>query len=114
MDYILIFDVIITILGAYVMFSAFQMKRKGEISSFIVNPAEITRCKDKNGFIGHVYSQTLIFGAVCLIYGLLALVNDTGVMFLGKFFNVAGVVVFLGIWIWYNAQVKKGKDKFFY
>lgn len=114
MDYILIFDAIIAILGAYVMYSAFKMKRKGEISSFIVNPAEITRCKDKVGFIGHIYSQTLIFGVVCLVYGLLALVNDTGVTSLGQFFNIGGVIVFLVICVWYNIQVRKGKDKFFY
>lgn len=113
MNYLLIFDVIITILGAYVIFSAFQMKRKGEISSFIVNPAEITRCKDKNGFINHIFSKTIIFGVICLVFGILAIINDSMVS-LGAFFNAGGVIVFLGVWVWYNTQVRKGKEQFFY
>ncbi|MBO5372689.1 MAG: hypothetical protein J6A75_08220 [Lachnospiraceae bacterium] len=114
MDYILIFDIIIAILGAYVMFSAFQMKKKGEISSFIVNPAEITRCKDRVGFIEHIFNKTVVFGVICLLFGILAIINDSGMFSLGQFFNAGGVIIFLGIWVWYNSQIKKGKDKFFY
>lgn len=113
MDYIIIFDVIIICLGAYVMYSAWQMKRKGEISTFIVNPLEIAKCKDKPGFIAFIFDKTVIFGAVVLFYGILALLNDM-LQVIGSSLNTLGVILFFAVLIWYNSNIKKGKGKYFY
>ena len=46
MNLVLIFDVIIAGLGIYLIYSAFQMKKTGEISNVIINELEVTKCKE--------------------------------------------------------------------
>ncbi len=113
MNYILIFDVIIAALGIYLVFSAWKMKITGEISTLIINSLEISRCKDKESFIASIYSQTIIFGMVSLIFGLLGCINDT-VYALGSVFDIGGVVVFIVAWLWFTREVRKKKEQFFY
>lgn len=60
MNLVLIFDVIIAGLGIYLIYSAFQMKKTGEISNVIINELEVTKCKDRKSFIQSIYNQTVI------------------------------------------------------
>lgn len=113
MNFILIFDVIIAGLGVYLIYSAWQMKRTGEISTVIINSIEIARCKDKKSFIDNIYKQTVIFGMISLIFGLLGCINDA-VYPLGKIFDIGGVVVFLMSWLLFTREVRKKKEIFFY
>lgn len=113
MNFILIFDVIIAGLGVYLIYSAWQMKRTGEISTVIINSIEIARCKDRKSFIDSIYNQTVIFGMISLVFGLLGCINDT-VYPLGKLFDIGGVVVFIVAWLWFTREVRKKKEKFFY
>lgn len=113
MDFIVIFDVIIGGLGIYLVYSAFQMKRSGEISTIIMNREDIIKCKDKRGFIDYIYGRTLIFGLLSLIFGILGGINDSVYSF-GRFFNIVGVTIFIIVWLWFTHELKKGRDRYFY
>lgn len=113
MDFVIIFDVIITGLGMYLIFASFQMRRTGQISTVIINKEEIARCRDKKGFTQSIFGQTLAIGLFSLIYGGLGIVNDT-LYALGGIFDFGGVVVFLVLWFWYTRELKKKKELFFY
>ncbi len=113
MDYIVIFDVIIVILGVYLIYAALQMKRTGEISTVIINRMEIGNCRDKRGFIDRIYKQTLIFGGVALAFGILGGVNDM-VFSLGRVYDIGSVIVFLIVWFWFTKAIRKGRTEFFY
>ena len=69
MNLVLIFDVIIAGLGIYLIYSAFQMKKTGEISNVIINELEVTKCKDRKSFIQSIYNQVIILGAIAVIFG---------------------------------------------
>ncbi len=108
----MIFDVIVAILGAYLIYSALQMKKTGEINTVMVSGEEIRRCTDKAGFIGRIYRPTLLFGGISLAFGVLACVNDA-VFHLGRAFEVGGMLVFLAAWFWFSRELRIRKAEFF-
>ena len=113
MNFMVVFDVVIAVLGIYLIYSAIQMKKTGEISNVIVNPEEIAKCKNKRGFIDFIYDKVMLFGVVSLVFGILGGIND-GVYSFGKIFTVISVSVFVLAWFWFSNQLRKGRDKFFY
>lgn len=112
MNVMLIFDVIIVVFGAYMIFQGFGMKKKGEISSVLITPEEILKCKDKNGFISEMYWKEAVFGGAIIIVGILGLINDLvrelNVM------NVIRVAGFLVMFVWFQTSLQKARGKFLY
>ena len=51
MDFMLIFDLVIAGLGLYLIYSSLKMRQTGELSTIVVNQADMARCRDKGGFI---------------------------------------------------------------
>ena len=50
-DMMVIFDVIITIMGSYIIFSTIKMKKDGMVPNLFVPVEEMTKCKDQPGFM---------------------------------------------------------------
>lgn len=113
MDFMLIFDLIIAGLGIYLVYSSMKMKNTGELSTIVVSQEEMARCRDKQGFIDAIAMKSVGFGGIALIFGILAIVNDIYSL-LGKYFNIAGAVVFIGTWLWFAGQLRKAREQFFY
>lgn len=113
MDFVIMFDAFIGILGLYLIYASVKMNRTGEISTVLVSREDIAKCKDKRGFIDFMYKKTLLFGCVSALFGVFVGINDS-VYFFGQVFNVAGMLVFLGIWIWFTMQLRKGRAQYFY
>lgn len=113
MEYMLIFDVVIAGLGAFLIYTAHKMKNTGEISTIVVNREEMPRCKNKKGFIQAIATKTVYFGVVSLSFGILAIVNDLCGLW-GRYFNIIGSVVFMAAWFWFSNELRKSKGEFFY
>ena len=113
MDFMLIFDLIITGLGLYLIYSSLKMKNTGQLSTIVVSQDDMARCKDKQGFIEAIAMKSVGFGVVALIYGILAILNDVYAVF-GKYFNMIGAVVFIGTWLWFAGELRTAREKFFY
>lgn len=113
MDFMLIFDLIITGLGLYLIYSSLKMKNTGQLSTIVVSQDDMARCKDKQGFIETIAMKSVGFGVVALMYGILAILNDVYAVF-GKYFNMIGAVVFIGTWLWFAGELRKAREKFFY
>jgi len=115
----LIFDIIVLVLGIYIIYQARFMKGNQEVPSLFVAPEEMKLCRNKKGFINFFYSKAIIFGVVDVIYGLEGIYNDyitqmnEALPQLNDIVNDVVLVVFLGIWIWFSMQLKKGKREFF-
>ena len=111
-DMMVIFDVIITIMGTYIIFSTIKMKKDGMVPNLFVPVEEMTKCKDQPGFIAFLFPRAIIFGLVSAIFGIEGVCND---MFLnlGQIVNVIMIVVFIVAWVWFSMQLRKGKEKFF-
>ena len=69
MNVMVVFDVVITLFGLYMVISSFKMKKTGVISSTVVSKQEIMNCKKPEEFIQFMYWKEAIFGAVIMIVG---------------------------------------------
>lgn len=110
MEVMTIFDVVIAGFGIYMIAAALKMKKTGEISSAVITPEEIAKCKDKKGFIDFIYWKEAVFGVMVILAGVLGIVNEH-VVSLGAF-NIVELVVFLGAFIWFQTQLNKARKVF--
>ncbi len=111
-DMMIVFDVIITILGIYLCFVAFRMKKNQDIPGIFVAAEELPHCHDKKGFIAFLFPRAAGFGLICLGVGLEGVISDL-IVPLGSALNAVMMIVFVGAWIWFSAQLRKGRERFF-
>ncbi|MBQ1902378.1 MAG: hypothetical protein II169_07515 [Lachnospiraceae bacterium] len=115
----LIFDVIVLVLGVYILYQARFMKVNQEVPSLFVSAQEMRHCRNRKGFINFLYSKANIFGVVDIVYGLEGLYDDGFTAWnesLPKVNTAVNIIVLLGflsVWIWFSVQLRKGKNEFF-
>ena len=97
MDVMLVFNVVVALFGAYMIWSALQMKKSGKINSMVLAQEELKKVKDTKGFIEFLYWREMLFGALVLIVGVLGVLNET-VMPIGKA-SILEVIIFLAAFI---------------
>lgn len=105
-----VFDVIIIAFGIYMTVLALQMKKSGKISAAVITKEEIDKCKDKKGFIQFIYWKEALFGGVIILVGILGIVNDLFI-YLG-IGNIVKMLVFLGMFLWFQNEMRKAREKF--
>lgn len=110
MDVMLIFDVILIVFGLYMIGAAFQMKKQGRISSVMLTPEEITKCKNPTGFITYMYGREVTFGVAVVVMGIFGLLND--LIFELSAYNVVEMLLFLGAFLWFQGELRKARMNF--
>ena len=110
MDVMLVFNVVVALFGAYMIWSALQMKKSGKINSMVLAQEELKKVKDTKGFIEFLYWREMLFGALVLIVGVLGVLNET-VMPIGKA-SILEVIIFLAAFIWLQNSLAKAREKF--
>lgn len=110
MDVMTIFDVVILLFGVYLAGSAWKMKKTGEISSMVITPQELAKCRHKKEFIDFIYWKEAVFGVLTALVGGLGIINSQ-VVSLGAF-NVAEMLVFLAAFLWFQSELRKAREKF--
>lgn len=106
----LVFNVVVALFGAYMIWSALQMKKSGKINSMVLAQEELKKVKDTKGFIEFLYWREMLFGALVLIVGVLGVLNET-VMPIGKA-SILEVIIFLAAFIWFRNSLAKAREKF--
>lgn len=110
MDVMTIFDVVILLFGVYMVGAALKMKKTGEISSAVITPEEIAKCRHKKEFIDFIYWKEAAFGVLVALVGGLGIINDQVVSLGG--FNVIEMLVFLAAFLWFQSELRKAREKF--
>ena len=105
MDVMLVFNVVVALFGAYMIWSALQMKKSGKINSMVLAQEELKKVKDTKGFIEFLYWREML-----LIVGVLGVLNET-VMPIGKA-SILEVIIFLAAFIWFQNSLAKAREKF--
>ena len=116
MDFMMAFDVILLGLGAYLVYSAVEMKRNGNIPNSIVPAHVMLTCKDAKGYADYLYPWIVAFAIACIAFGLVSVGLDTGILQLGivgSIINIVVVIGFLALWIAFSVVLRKGQKKFF-
>lgn len=110
MNVMMVLDVVIIGVGAYMISAAVQMKRSGEVSTSILAKEEHGRCTDKKGFIEFMYKKEVGFGILTAVIGALGLVSD--LIKLPRMVGIVGMLVFLAAFLWFQSELKKARAQF--
>lgn len=111
MDFILVFDVIILLLGIYIVFSAIRMNMEKTVPTLFLSRDELGRCRDMEGMVKFLFPRALIFGGISALFGLQGFYNDvTGKM--PDWVNIVMMVIFLAAWGWFSMALRKGKETY--
>lgn len=106
------FDLIIVVMGIYMITEAYRMKKTGELSKTVVNEKEINHCKDKKGFIDFVFPKSITFGVILILFGILDFANTYMGTF-GAILDIVILIVFVAGFIWFSKQLGIARKNFF-
>ncbi len=109
-SFMVLFDFVLFFYGLYMVYSAYQMKRTGQPSNLIINPAELVGAKDMKGFCEAMYMPLILFGILAILYGVIGYVNDKYLEL--PMVNFVMVVLFLVLCIWFLRKTKECKAKY--
>ncbi len=112
MSFMMIFDVIISILGAYLIFIGVKSYKRGEVDTMMVTAEELTKCSDIQGLSKYLMPKTAIFGGFCIIFGIQGFLNDTGKISFPKSVNIAFLIAFLVVWGVFSFFIRKAKKTY--
>ena len=107
----IVFDIIVTLLGIFIIYNGIVSKHKGTVASFFIPDADLKKVKDHAGLCKYLFPVILIFGTLCIVFGIESFINDT-IYELPKTIYFLSLLAFLGLWTWFSAMLKKAKDKF--
>ena len=105
-----IFGAAMLLVGVYLIFAGFFMKRKNEIGTIILAEEEVKKCTDKKGFIAFMYWREILVGGAIILLGLAEIANDLfedvgSIPYIGV---IAGIVALL----WFFYSLKKARELF--
>ena len=112
MSFMTIFDVIIGILGLYLVFIGIKGYKKGEVDPMMITTEELTRCSDVPGLSRYLMPKTAIFGGFCVVFGIQGLLNDTGKVSFSQPVNVIFLIAFIVVWVIFSIIIRKAKKTY--
>ena len=112
MNFFSIFDLIIGLLGLYLVFTGIKSAKRGEVDPMIITTEELTRCGDIKGLSAYIMPKCAIFGGFCVIFGIQGLINDSGLVEFPKYVNVVFLIAFVVVWIFFSAAIHKAKKQY--
>ena len=112
MSFMTIFDVVIGILGVYLLIIGIKGYKKSEVDPMIVTAEELTKCSDVAGLAKYLMPKTAIFGGFCVLFGIQGLLNDTNRIEFSQTVNVVFLIAFVIVWIIFSYFIRKAKQKY--
>lgn len=103
-------DIVIAILGIYLLYVAFKMKKTKKIDRFVVAEEVLRVCKDEEGFAEYLSKKMFIFAGVLTLTGILMAVHEA-VYDLGYLLYVI-VAIAVGVFLWFYKSLTDGKNKY--
>ena len=64
MDVMIIIDVVIAVVGLYLIFMALQMKATKKVNTFIVDEQVLRMCKNQSAFAEYLFPKMLLFAII--------------------------------------------------
>ncbi|MBR1571557.1 MAG: hypothetical protein IJ655_02330 [Lachnospiraceae bacterium] len=110
-NFMIVFDVIVTLLGIYLLFIGFRMRKDAKIPPSFVAKEEMVTCRDEAGFANFLFPRTMVFALTSLAFGIEGLVNDV-IVSINPYVNVAMIIVFLMGWLWFSMGLRKGRGEY--
>ena len=103
--------------GVYILYAFFKMRKTGVINDMLLMNRQFVgkKCKDPEEFIKQASPATLTLGVTWTLYGIIDVINmmlldSAGI---NVILNLGGLVILLGILVWYNRRIGKLRKQFF-
>ena len=106
----LFMDVVIALVGIYLIYVALQMKKTKKVNTFVVDEQVLKNCKNEAGFVEYLSPKMLFFAAVLTITGVIRIIDDV-VYDIGYAAYIVAAIAFLAFLLFYK-QLTDGKNKF--
>lgn len=106
----LIMDIVITVLGSYLIYIALKMKKNKKVDRLVVAEEMLRMCKDEAGFAEYLSQKMLVFSVVLVITGVLLAIHEA-VFSLGVIFYVVTAVAIIAF-LWFYKSLADGRNKF--
>ncbi len=107
---LLIADIVLLILGLYLIFNARKTKETGKVSDLILPLEDHKLIKSMKAFAEFIAGRELILAAVCIAYGVIGLlIRFTSLPYAIHF---AMLVILLFAFLWFTNEVQSGKKKY--
>ncbi|MDD6352380.1 MAG: hypothetical protein PUG16_08315 [Lachnospiraceae bacterium] len=111
---LMIFDIIIMGISLVLLYHALTMKKTKEMPDLLIDENDMKRCKKgkEAEFVLALQPKLFVFSVVGLIAGAAGLVS--GILHKGaaRVVFVVALLVFLAVWTWFTAGMRKLKDKY--
>ena len=107
-----IFDLLITLSGVYLIYTAVIMKKSGKITGGVIvsKDVEVDKIKDKDGFIKYMYGKVLLLGILTCIVGAVGIVNNK--LHGPVIISFIGVICYLVMLVLFAAATVKAKKRY--
>ena len=112
MSFMTIFDIIIGVLGIYLLFVGIKGFKKNEVDPMLITADELLKCKDVKALSKELMPKTAIFGAFCILFGIQGLLNDTGKILFPKAVNAVFLIAFVVIYGVFSYSLHSAKKKY--
>lgn len=112
-DVMMVFDIILTGVGIYLVIAAFRMKRAKEIPSLLATQEEAGHCRDREGFIRTVYKKLAGLGTLAAGFGAASLLNGVWPVVASAYVLFAARVLFLAGCMWLLSRIRTEREKYF-
>ena len=110
--FMVIFDVVVGVLGAYLGFSGIKNYKASTIEPMMITTDELTRVTDVAGMSKFLMPKLSLFGFFCLVFGIQGFLNDAGIVNFPKTVNVIFLIAFLAVFIVFSYHTSKAKRKY--
>ena len=111
MDVMMIFDVVMTGIGIYMMVAGWQMKKENTISRILLAEEELIKCKDTERFIAYIYWREMIMGMALILYGAIGLA-DKFIFEMGEIGNYVSMIMLLIVFFWFYSGLRTARMRF--
>jgi uncharacterized membrane protein HdeD (DUF308 family) len=112
MNFMLIIDVVILVLGAYLVFAGIKNYKLGDVDNMLITAEERAKCSDIKGLSNYLMPKSAIFGAFCILFGIQGLLSDSQKLEFPKAVNAAFLVAFVIVWVVFSSVIRKAKKTY--
>ena len=111
-DMFFFIDVIIAVYGVYLDYSAWNLRKNGEIGGAVWSKElPMRKCKDKEGFSKFMFPRLMVSGVLVLANGILGMLDDKMGLPLIVSMIPMGIIIF--VVVWYILFARKAERLFF-
>lgn len=111
MDSLFIMDIVITIVGGYLLINAIQMKKTERISTMIVPEQEAAKCKDKKGYICFVFPRMVAFSIIIILTGIAGVIDSK--VYTIPYWNWLEMIIVVGVIGYLIVSLRNARIRFF-